>query len=90
MVLIESFVTILLINFSLNWHDSMRDYGCDKPDLRIPLKLVEISELLKMKNLVSVQQKRRFSIVLLKSWRDNLSEDKLMNILNLSLSWVKV
>ena len=23
----------------------MRDYGCDKPDLRIPLKLVEISEL---------------------------------------------
>ena len=25
----------------------MRDYGCDKPDLRIPLKLVEISELVK-------------------------------------------
>ena len=31
----------------LDWHDSMRDYGCDKPDLRIPLKLVEISELVK-------------------------------------------
>ena len=29
----------------LDWHDSMRDYGCDKPDLRIPLKLVEVSEL---------------------------------------------
>ena len=31
----------------LDWHDSMRDYGCDKPDLRIPLKLVEISDLVK-------------------------------------------
>jgi len=30
---------------SLSWHQSMKDYGCDKPDLRIPLKLVEISEL---------------------------------------------
>ena len=30
---------------SLNWHQSMEDYGCDKPDLRIPLKLVEISDL---------------------------------------------
>ena len=30
---------------SLSWHLSMEDYGCDKPDLRIPLKLVEISEL---------------------------------------------
>ena len=29
----------------LDWHDSIRDYGCDKPDLRIPLKLVEISDL---------------------------------------------
>ena len=31
----------------INWHDSMRDYGCDKPDLRIPLNLVDISELVK-------------------------------------------
>ena len=29
----------------INWHDAMRDYGCDKPDLRIPLKLIEISNL---------------------------------------------
>ena len=28
----------------LNWHKAMEDYGCDKPDLRIPLKLIEISE----------------------------------------------
>ena len=29
----------------LNWHKAMEDYGCDKPDLRIPLKLIEISNL---------------------------------------------
>ena len=31
----------------LNWHDAMEEYGCDKPDLRIPLKLIEISDLVK-------------------------------------------
>ena len=31
----------------IDWHDAMQDYGCDKPDLRIPLSLVEISELVK-------------------------------------------
>ena len=45
-LLIEKFCNYSLDKFPvLNWHDSMRDYGCDKPDLRIPLKLVEISEL---------------------------------------------
>ena len=29
----------------IDWHEAMHDYGCDKPDLRIPLKLIEISEL---------------------------------------------
>ena len=29
----------------IDWHDAMKDYGCDKPDLRIPLKLIEISNL---------------------------------------------
>jgi len=31
----------------IDWHTAMHDYGCDKPDLRIPLKLIEISELVK-------------------------------------------
>ena len=31
----------------IDWHKAMHDYGCDKPDLRIPLKLIEISELVK-------------------------------------------
>ena len=44
--LIQEFCKDELDSFPvINWHDSMRDYGCDKPDLRIPLKLIEISEL---------------------------------------------
>ena len=31
----------------LDWDDAMQDYGCDKPDLRIPLKLIEIADLVK-------------------------------------------
>ena len=31
----------------IDWHKAMHDYGCDKPDLRIPIKLIEISELVK-------------------------------------------
>ena len=31
----------------LDWQDVMDRYGCDKPDLRIPLELVEISDLVK-------------------------------------------
>ena len=29
------------------WHDAMEIYGCDKPDLRNPLKLVELSDIFK-------------------------------------------
>ena len=29
----------------IDWHVAMEEYGCDKPDLRIPLKLKEISDL---------------------------------------------
>ena len=29
------------------WHDAMEEYGCDKPDLRNPLKLVELSDIFK-------------------------------------------
>ncbi|MDH5579072.1 MAG: aspartate--tRNA ligase, partial [Betaproteobacteria bacterium] len=31
----------------LRYEDAMRDYGVDKPDLRVPLKLVELTEAMK-------------------------------------------
>ena len=31
----------------MDWHKAMHEYGCDKPDLRIPLKLIEVSDLVK-------------------------------------------
>ena len=31
----------------LDWQDAMDRYGCDKPDLRRPLELIEISDLVK-------------------------------------------
>ena len=31
----------------IDWHDAIDRYGCDKPDLRIPLKLVNISDEVK-------------------------------------------
>ena len=44
----KEFCNESLDNFTvIDWHESMRDYGCDKPDLRIPLKLVDISDEVK-------------------------------------------
>ncbi|MEC7271352.1 MAG: aspartate--tRNA ligase [Pseudomonadota bacterium] len=31
----------------LKWHDAMEKFGCDKPDLRNPLQLVELSDVFK-------------------------------------------
>ena len=31
----------------IDWHKAVHEYGCDKPDLRIPLKLIEVSDLVK-------------------------------------------
>jgi len=31
----------------MTWHEAMRRFGIDRPDLRIPLELVEVSDLLK-------------------------------------------
>ena len=46
--IIKEFCNETLDKFKvLNWHDAIEEYGCDKPDLRIPLKLIEISDLVK-------------------------------------------
>ena len=58
----------------INWHDAMRDYGCDKPDLRIPLKLVDISELVKdeeFKVFSEPAQKKESRVVALKVPKGN-------------------
>ncbi len=45
---INKFCGDKLSKFSvLDWQDAMDRYGCDKPDLRIPLELIEISDLVK-------------------------------------------
>jgi len=31
----------------MTFADAMRDYGSDKPDLRVPLKLTELTDLMK-------------------------------------------
>ncbi len=50
-MIIESFEKILNKKLSklpkLKWHDAMERYGCDKPDLRNPLQLIELSEIFK-------------------------------------------
>ena len=52
----EDLITSLLLNLQtikkkkyqeLHIKDSIEKYGCDKPDLRIPLELNDISELVK-------------------------------------------
>ncbi|MBL32583.1 MAG: aspartate--tRNA ligase [Gammaproteobacteria bacterium] len=46
--IIKEFCNEKLDKFAvIDWHKAMHDYGCDKPDLRIPLKLIEVSELVK-------------------------------------------
>jgi aspartyl-tRNA synthetase len=48
----SAFKTVLNVDLPkpfprMTWHESMRRFGVDRPDLRIPLELVEVSDLLK-------------------------------------------
>lgn len=48
---VELFDTMLNVKFDtfprMTYSDAMRDYASDKPDLRIPLKLVDVADLMK-------------------------------------------
>ena len=43
----------------MTFADAMRDYGSDKPDLRVPLKLTELTDLMKTRRLQGVPRRGR-------------------------------
>ena len=50
-MIVSAFKKILDVDLGsvskMKWHEAMEQYGCDKPDLRNPLKLVELSDIFK-------------------------------------------
>ena len=50
-LIVQLFRELLQVNFDkfprMTYADAMRDYASDKPDLRIPLKLIDVADLMK-------------------------------------------
>lgn len=87
---------------SMSWHEAMRRFGSDKPDLRNPLELVDVADLLKDVEFKvfsgpANDDKGRVAVIRLPGQADNVSRkmiDEYTNFVGIygakGLAWVKV
>lgn len=101
--LFQSLLGIDLGEFpSMSWHEAMQRYGSDKPDLRNPLELVDVADLLtdvefKVFSGPANDDKGRVAVIRLPGQADNVSRkmiDEYTKFVGIygakGLAWVKV
>lgn len=101
--LFQSLLGIDLGKFpTMSWHEAMQRYGSDKPDLRNPLELVDVADLLtdvefKVFSGPANDEKGRVAVVRLPGQADNVSRkmiDEYTKFVGIygakGLAWVKV
>ncbi|WP_300316773.1 aspartate--tRNA ligase [Idiomarina sp.] len=102
----ELFDTLLGIELgefpSMTWHEAMKRYGSDKPDLRNPLELVDVADLLKDVEFKvfsgpANDEKGRVAVIRLPGQAENVSRkmiDEYTNFVGIygakGLAWIKV
>ncbi|WP_286871545.1 aspartate--tRNA ligase [Idiomarina sp. UBA4520] len=87
---------------SMTWHEAMKRYGSDKPDLRNPLELVDVADLLKDVEFKvfsgpANDEKGRVAVIRLPGRAENVSRkmiDEYTNFVGIygakGLAWIKV
>lgn len=87
---------------SMTWHEAMKRYGSDKPDLRNPLELVDVADLLKNVEFKvfsgpANDEKGRVAVIRLPGQAENVSRkmiDEYTNFVGIygakGLAWIKV
>ncbi|KPD24686.1 aspartate--tRNA ligase [Idiomarina zobellii] len=87
---------------SMTWHEAMKRYGSDKPDLRNPLELVDVADLLKDVEFKvfsgpANDEKGRVAVIRLPGQAENVSRkmiDEYTNFVGIygakGLAWIKV
>lgn len=101
--LFDSLLGIDLGDFpSMTWHEAMKRYGSDKPDLRNPLELVDVADLLKDVEFKvfsgpANDEKGRVAVIRLPGQAENVSRkmiDEYTNFVGIygakGLAWIKV